>query len=66
MTFKIGDRVINRDGYIGTVRGITEHEGSHWYDVRFAYGREAVRYESDLRHANTGIGLTDGQTGGEQ
>ena len=45
--FKRGDRVVDRDGFKGTVMRVTEWEGSRWYDVRFS-GGQAVRYDSDL------------------
>jgi len=45
--FNRGDRVIDRDGFKGTVVKVTEWEGSVWYDVRFS-GGSAVRYNSDL------------------
>lgn len=44
---KIGTRVVDRDGFIGTIMSVTENRGSRWYDVRFERG-EAVRYDSDL------------------
>ncbi len=62
--FKVGDRVIDRDGYLGTVRAIVAHRGWEWYEVRFSSG-DAVRYDSDLTLANPGVGLTYAQTGGE-
>ena len=46
--FKVGDRVIDRDGFRGAVRNVTEWRGSVWYDVRFSTG-EAVRYDNDLQ-----------------
>lgn len=46
--FNIGDRVVDRSGYFGTVTNITHYNGSHWYDIRFERGG-AVRYEEDLR-----------------
>jgi len=48
--FKIGDRVIDRDGFPGTIRGITHHDGAHWYDVQLP-GGGAVRFDSDLAPA---------------
>ena len=45
--FKVGDKVIDRDGFKGVITLVTEWRGSHWYDVRFERG-EAVRYDSDL------------------
>lgn len=45
--FKVGDRVVDRDGFKGSISLVTEHEGSRWYDVRFENG-SAVRYDSDL------------------
>jgi hypothetical protein len=48
--FQVGDKVMDRDGFKGTIRKITFHDGSHWYDVRFERG-EAVRYDSDLELA---------------
>jgi hypothetical protein len=43
----IGTKIIDRDGFKGTIRAITEFKGSRWYDVRFERG-EAVRYDRDL------------------
>ena len=48
--FQVGDKVVDRDGYKGTIRKVTEHRGSVWYDVRFERG-EAVRYDPDLKAA---------------
>lgn len=45
--FKVGDKVVDRDGFKGVITLVTEWRGSHWYDVRFDRG-EAVRYDSDL------------------
>ncbi|MDE2096886.1 MAG: hypothetical protein KGL39_06525 [Patescibacteria group bacterium] len=45
--FRIGDKVMDRDGRQGIVKLVTEWRGSIWYDVRFEHG-EAVRYASDL------------------
>ena len=64
LNFKVGDRVIDRDGYLGTVLSITEHKGWSWYNIRFSMGN-AVRFDSDLIPANPGIALTYSQTGGE-
>lgn len=44
---KVGAKVIDRDGFAGTIVAVTNWEGSTWYDVRFATGT-AVRYASDL------------------
>ena len=46
--FKVGDRVVDRDGYEGTVVNVTEWNGSRWYDVRFGFAGVAVRYDGDL------------------
>ena len=46
-TFKVGDKVVDRDGFKGTISKVTEWNGSRWYDVRFPSGT-AVRYDSDL------------------
>lgn len=46
--FKNTDRVIDRDGFAGTIVKVTEWGGSVWYDVRFASG-VAVRNDYDLR-----------------
>ena len=46
--FQVGTKVVDRDGFKGTIRKITEWNGSRWYDVRFDSG-EAVRYDADLR-----------------
>ncbi|WP_027163391.1 hypothetical protein [Mesorhizobium sp. WSM1293] len=43
-----GTRVIDRDGFIGSICNTTDHDGSFWYDVRFERG-DAVRYPRDLR-----------------
>jgi hypothetical protein len=45
--FQVGQTVTDRDGFTGTIRRVTEWNGSIWYDVRFQSG-EAVRYDSDL------------------
>ncbi len=45
--FKLYDRVVDRDGFEGTIVLVTLWEGSVWYDVRFR-GGVAVRYNSDL------------------
>lgn len=45
--FRVGAKVIDCDGFQGTIVKITEWNGSRWYDVRFPRG-EAVRYEADL------------------
>jgi hypothetical protein len=47
-TFKIGDEVRDRDGYVGTVTNVTHWNGSVWYDVRFGHSGSAVRYDNDL------------------
>lgn len=49
--FKLTDRVVDRDGFKGTVVNVTEWEGSVWYDVRLP-GGVAVRYDSDLAMQN--------------
>lgn len=46
--FKIGDRVVDRSGFEGTIREITFYNGGHWYDVRLP-GGVAVRYDDDLK-----------------
>lgn len=46
--FQVGDKVVDRDGFKGTIRKVTEWRGSCWYDVRFEHG-EAVRYDRDLK-----------------
>lgn len=43
----IGTKVVDRDGFHGTIRKVTEWNGSRWYDVRFPSG-DAVRYDADL------------------
>lgn len=45
--FKIGDMVVDKGGYRGTITDVTEWRGSRWYDVRFERGA-AVRYDGDL------------------
>lgn len=45
---KLGTRVVDRDGYKGTIVKVTEWHGSRWYDVRFGYSGTAVRYDGDL------------------
>jgi len=52
--FKIGDKVVDRDGFPGTVVKVTEWRGSHWYDVRLP-GGVAVRYERDLSFAVSAV-----------
>ncbi len=47
--FNLRDRVIDRDGYTGTVVLVTQWRGSTWYDVRFGHAGVAVRYDADLR-----------------
>lgn len=47
-SFKVSDRVVDRDGFEGSITAVTEHDGVRWYDVRFSRG-EAVRYDADLR-----------------
>jgi hypothetical protein len=55
MTFKIGDKVVDRAGFSGTIIKIVEWQNNvYWYNVRFtnADGYSpgvAVRYASDLR-----------------
>lgn len=44
---KVGTIVKDRDGFVGAVTAVTEHDGSIWYDVRFNRG-EAVRWPRDL------------------
>jgi len=51
--FKIGDQVVDRDGYAGRITNITNFDGARWYDVRFA-GGEAVRFDDDLLLIGTG------------
>jgi hypothetical protein len=51
--FKIGQEVMDRDGFRGTVMKVTHWEGSVWYDVRFGRSGEAVRYNSDLEPFNS-------------
>lgn len=46
--FQYGQRVVDRDGFVGTIVGITAYEGAYWYDVRLP-GGVAVRYDADLR-----------------
>jgi hypothetical protein len=43
--------VAERAGFKGTIRKVTFHDGSHWYDVRFERGEAVVRYDSDLELA---------------
>lgn len=47
-SFKVGDRVVDRDGFEGVVSEVVHWNGSHWYDVRLPGGL-AVRYDNDLR-----------------
>ena len=49
--FQVGDRVVDKDGFCGCVRTVTQSEGSVWYYVRFSSG-EAVRYDEDLAIQN--------------
>lgn len=51
--FKIGDRVVDRDGFKGAVVLVTEHEGARWYDVRSERGT-AVRYDNELSKLEVG------------
>ncbi len=46
--FKVGDRVIDRDGFKGSIRRVC-HNGpdSLWYEVAMP-GGATVRYDSDL------------------
>lgn len=44
---KVGAKVIDRDGFRGTITQVTDWRGSRWYDVRFP-GGGAVRYDQDL------------------
>ena len=46
-TYAIGTKVIDRDGFKGTITLVTHHNGSFWYDVQFERGG-AVRYHSEL------------------
>ncbi len=48
--FAVGIKVVDRDGFSGTVVKVTQLEGSVWYDVRFKSG-VAVRYPRDLMEA---------------
>ena len=49
---KVGDRVIDRGGFVGTIVKITEFEGSGWYDVRFGRAGVGVRADCDLTFHN--------------
>jgi hypothetical protein len=50
--FKVGDHVVDGDGYAGTVRRVICWEGSRWYEVYLRLARgEAVRFDGDLRHS---------------
>ena len=47
--FKVGDRVIDRDGFKGTIRRVVLHgPNGLWYEVALGRTGEAVRYDSDL------------------
>lgn len=46
--FKVGDLVVDRSGFEGSITLVTEWRGSRWYDVRFDRG-SAVRYDEDLQ-----------------
>ena len=46
--FKLCDKVVDRDGFCGTVVKVTEWRGSVWYDVRLGPQGAGVRYDSDL------------------
>jgi hypothetical protein len=52
--FKVGDKVVDRGGYRGSIVQVTEWRGSRWYDVRIMDGCRslgvAVRYDGDLKH----------------
>lgn len=53
--FKVGDKVVDRDGFYGIIVKVTLYQSEVdnvitigvWYDVRFS-GGIAVRYDSDL------------------
>jgi hypothetical protein len=49
--FQLGQRVVDLDGFQGTVVKVTQWEGSTWYDVRLGRAGVAVRYTSDLKAA---------------
>lgn len=46
----VGTKIVDRDGFAGTVVAVTEWRGSRWYSVRFA-GGVAVRYDADIAQA---------------
>lgn len=46
-TLAIGTKVVDRDGFKGSISNITHHNGSFWYDVRFDRG-SAVRFHEEL------------------
>ena len=46
--FSLGDKVVDRDGWRGTVVKVIEWRESVWYEVRFGRSGVAVRYNSDL------------------
>ena len=43
----VGTKIVDRDGFRGTITLVTHHAGSFWYDVRFDRG-SAVRYPEDV------------------
>ncbi len=43
----VGTKVVDRDGFKGTISKIVEFNGSRWYEVRFEPG-EAIRYDYEL------------------
>lgn len=45
--FSLGQHVVDRSGFAGTIVKVTEWRGCVWYDVRFPRGG-AVRYDADL------------------
>jgi preprotein translocase subunit YajC len=47
-TLTVGTKVIDRDGFTGTIVKVTEWRGSVWYDVRLGRTGDAVRFPSDL------------------
>ena len=49
-TLTVGTKIVDLDGFAGTIVKVTTWEGSTWYDVRFK-GGTAVRYRGDVKKA---------------
>lgn len=49
--FKVGDKVVDRGGFTGTIVKVTIWKDSLWYDVNLGRTGEAVRFDADLELA---------------